>query len=133
MAMLPARSTARLGMNRCMTFAASGSNVDACGRLAPTVPPVTSTWYQRDAAKPDVFCRRTVCVTHSDSTPPRLVYWFCAIALIWRESTAVPPNAGTLATAAFGQLVLASGVSGPVNADSEVLFQSTWNLYTVNA
>ena len=62
MARSPARLTARLGMKRCSTLAPSGSQVVACGRLAATVPPVTSTWYQRGAAKPVVLARRTVCV-----------------------------------------------------------------------
>ena len=38
------------------------------------------------------------------------------------------PGVGALGTAAFGQLVAFSGVSGPVKVDLEVLFQSTWNL-----
>src|SRR6185369_2712018 len=33
----------------------------------------------------------------------------------------------------FGQLEAASGVSGPVKVESAMLFQSTWNLYTVSA
>ena len=46
MAMLPARSTAALGMKR---FLESGLYVDAW-RALPIVPPVTGTWYQRTAA-----------------------------------------------------------------------------------
>src|SRR5436305_10116682 len=126
--MSPARSTARLGMKRLMTLAPSGAQVVACGRLAATVPPVTFTWYQRGAAKPVVFCRRTVWVAHSDSTPPRLVYWFCIIARIWRTSRELPPREGAFATAAFGQLVAARGVSGPVKVEFEIRVQSTWNL-----
>src|SRR5436853_7556832 len=48
-AISPKRSTARLGMNRCMTLAPSGSQVAACGMLGFTLPPVTFTWYQRGA------------------------------------------------------------------------------------
>jgi hypothetical protein len=33
-----------------------------------------------------------------------------------------------LATAALGHAVAAMRASGPVNVDSEMLFQSTWNL-----
>src|SRR3954471_7985634 len=126
--MSPARSSARLGMKREMTFAPSGSQVAACGMLAATVPPETSTWYQRGAARPDVSARRTVWAVHSDSTPERFVYWFCIIARIWRTSRALPPWESALGTAAFGQLVAARGVSGPVKVESEMWFQSTWNL-----
>ena len=71
---------------------------------AATVPPVTFTWYQRGAAKPVVFARRTVCGIQSDSAPPKFVYWFCIIARICNESSRFAvPDCGTLATAAFGQ------------------------------
>ena len=110
-----------------MTLAPSGSHV-AAWRLAATVPPVTFTWYQRGAAKPVVFCLRTVCVAHSDSAPPMLVYWFCIIARIWSTSRRCRPATGHSGTLAFGQLVAAMGMSGPVNVDSEMRFQSTWNL-----
>src|SRR4051795_8342562 len=126
--MLPARSTARLGMKRENVLAPSGSQVAACGRLAATVPPVTSTWYQRGAANPVVFALRTVCVVQSDSTPPRLVYWFCIMARIWRTSRLLPPSDGALGTFALGQLVAARGASGPVNVEREMRFQSTWSL-----
>src|SRR6266850_360072 len=127
--MLPPRSNARLGMKRWITFAASGSQVAACGRLGTTVPPVVFTWYQRGAANPVVFARRTVCGTHNDSVPPKLVYWFCTIARIASTSRSVAvPDWGALAGVAFGQLVAATGTSGPVKVDSEMLFQSTWNL-----
>src|SRR5262245_12500648 len=127
--MLPWRSSARLGMKRCITLAPSGSQVAAWGMFAATVPPVTFTWYQRGAAKPVVFARRTVCGTHSDSLPPRFVYWFCIMARIWSTSMRlVVPDCGALATAAFGHEVAARGVSGPVNVDSEMLFQSAWDL-----
>lgn len=46
MAMLPTRSTAALGMKRCLE---SGLYVDAWSAL-PIAPPVTGTWYQRTAA-----------------------------------------------------------------------------------
>src|SRR3954467_4580005 len=109
-------------------FAPSGSQVAACEMLAATVPPVTLTWYQRGAAKPVVLALRTVCVSHKDSTPPILVYWFCIMARICKASRLLPPCEGGLATAAFGQLVAEIGMSGPVNVESEILSQSTWNL-----
>src|SRR5215510_311367 len=115
-------------MKRYMTLAPSGSHVAACGRLPATAPPVTFTWYQRGAAKPVVFARRTVCVVHSDSTPARFVYWFCTIARICSTSRLLPPSDGAFGTDAFGQLDDASGTSGPVKVDDEMLFQSTWNL-----
>src|SRR5260370_823331 len=59
MAMLPARSSAMLGIKRFVTFAPSGSHVVACGSEAAMVPPVTLTWYQRGAACPDGLCRRS--------------------------------------------------------------------------
>src|ERR1044072_5365866 len=116
-------------MKRWSTLAASGSQVAACGRLAATVPPVTFTWYQRGAAKPVVLARRTVCGTHSDSPPLMLVYWFCIMARNCSVSSVVAvPGCGALATLALGQLVAASGASGPVKVDSEMRAQSTWNL-----
>src|SRR5260221_9737413 len=111
-----------------MTFAPSGSQVAACGMPRFTVPPVTYTWYQRGAAKPLVFALRTVWVVHSDSTAPMLVYWFCIIARIWTTSRLLPPSEGAFGTFAFGQLVAAMGISGPVNVEVEILSQSTWNL-----
>src|SRR5262245_55046418 len=120
-------------MNRWITFAPSGSQVVACGRLGATVPPVTFTWYHRGAAKPVAFARRTVCVTHNDSAPLMLLYWFCIIARIASVSRLFPPSDGTVAMFAFGQLVAASGVSGPVSVDCEMWSQSTWTLYTPTA
>src|SRR5437588_8166305 len=126
--MLPARSRATLGIHRCSTFAPSGSQVAACRMGLATVPPVTFTWYQRGAANPDVFPRRTVCETHNDSAPAKFVYWFCTIARFDSESSRVPvPGCGTPA-AGLGQLVAEIGMSGPVKVDSDRLFQSTWNL-----
>src|SRR5205085_601526 len=103
------------------TFAASGSHVVACTRFAATVPPVTLAWYQRGAAKPVVFPRRTVCGTHNDSVPPKFVYWFCTIARICRTSSRVAvPGWGAFPTAALGQLDPVPGASGPVSVDSEI-------------
>src|SRR5262245_35641511 len=119
---------ATLGMNRWITLAPSGSQVAAWKMLGATVPPVTFTWYQRGAAKPVVLARRTVCVAQSDSTPPRFEYWFCIMARIWRTSRLLPPCEDAAGTAALGQLVAAMGMSGPVNVESEILSQSTWNL-----
>jgi hypothetical protein len=69
----------------------------------------------------------TVWVTHSDSVPPMFEYWFCAMARTASVSRLLPPWDGTV----FGGLahwVAAVGMSGPVNVDVEILFQSTWNL-----
>src|SRR5438309_1313744 len=129
MAMLPARSTARLGMKRLITFAPSGSQVVPCVVLAATVPLLTPIWYQRGAARPVVLARRTVWEAHSDSVPPMLVYWFCIMARICRTSSALPPSDAAFGTFAFGQLLKAfRTISGPVKVLSEMLFQSTWNL-----
>src|SRR5919202_3612050 len=106
-----------------MTFAPSGSKVAACVMFAATVPPVTCNSYQRGAAKPVVFCLRTVCVAQSDSTPEMFVYWFCIIARICRTSRLLPPSDGAFGTDALGQLVAAMGTSGPVNVDVEMWFQ----------
>ena len=115
-------------MNRYMTFALSGSQVVPWTVLAATVPPVTLSWYQRGAAKPVAFARRTVCEIQSDSAPPIFMYWACTIARIWSTSRALPASEGALGTAAFGQLVALSGVSGPVKVDVEILSQSTCSL-----
>src|SRR4029450_11103949 len=115
--MSPLRFTARLDMKRCITFAASGSHVDACAIAGATVPPVTFTWYQRGAAKP-LRMRRTVCVAHSDSVPPMFAYWFCIIARICSTSRVLPPCDGAFATPWFGQLVAAIGMSGAVDVDN---------------
>ena len=116
-------------MKRLTTFAPSGSHVVPCKVGLATVPPVTFTWYQRGAASPEVFPRRTVCDTHNDSAPPRFVYWFCTMVRICRTSRRVAvPGCAALATAALGQLLPLIGTSGPVKVESEMLFQSTWNL-----
>src|SRR5437660_8243079 len=129
MAMLPARSTPRLGMKRFTMFAASGSHVVVCTVGEATVPPVTLTWYQRGAATPKVFALRTVCGNHNDSVPPKFVYWFCTMARIWRVSSSIVVlGCPAFWTLAFGQLEPVAGISGPVKVDSEMLFQSTWNL-----
>src|SRR3954471_23099115 len=125
--MSPLRLTARLGMNRCIPSTASGSQVAACGIAAATVPPVTFTWYHRGAAEP-LSARLTVCVAHSDSTPPTFEYWFCIIARICSTSRLLPPCDGAFATPWLGQLVAAMGTSGPVKVEAAGLVQSTWNL-----
>ena len=75
-AMSPLRSTARLGMKR---FFESGAQVDCC-RTAEIVPPVTGSSYHRTCAALAVPPLPTVCVSHSDSRPPRFVYWFASSA-----------------------------------------------------
>jgi hypothetical protein len=59
-------------------FFGSGLYVAACV-AAPTVPPVTGTWYQRTAACEELV-PATVWLFHSDSAPPMLLYWFWAIS-----------------------------------------------------
>ena len=44
--------------------------------------------------------------------------------LLYRQR--LPPEESAFGTAAFGQLVAARGVSGPVKVESERLSQSTW-------
>src|SRR5258708_2952277 len=112
MAMLPARSTATLGMKRFVMLAASGSHVVVCTVGEATVPPVTLIWYQRGAAvplgwpKPLTPGLRTVCGNHNDSVPPKFVYWFCTMSRICRTSNSVAvPGCPAFATAALGQLV----------------------------
>src|SRR5262249_28719036 len=105
--------------------------------FAATVPPLTFAWYQRTEAFPPVVAlhvvlvaltlRWTVWLTHSDSLPPRFVYWACAIARIASTSAALAVVAA-LAGVAFGQQFGASCVTSPVNVDVEILSQSTWNL-----
>ncbi len=109
-------------MKRLVMLAASGSQVVPCTRLAATVPPVTFAWYQRGAAVPFTPApRRTVCGIHNDSVPPKFVYWFCTMARICRTSRSMAvPGCPAFPTFALGQLVAASGVSGPVNVDSEM-------------
>src|SRR6266480_7815218 len=92
MAMSPRSSTATLGMNRFAT--ASGFHVAACSAL-PTVPPVTGTWYQRTAAWEGEL-PWTVWVSHSDSTPPMFVYWFCIISRMRSVSRLFPLLDGTV-------------------------------------
>src|SRR5512133_1364179 len=121
--MSPALFRARLGTKRYIRLAPSGSHVAACGRLEFTVPPVTFTWYHREAAKPLVSCRRTVWVAHKDSAPLRFVYCTCIIARICSTSRLFPPCDGAFGTLAFGHDVAATGVSGPVKVESEILFQ----------
>ena len=117
-------------MKRLITFAPSGSHVVACGRsggygAAGDVHLVPARRGEDQSCSRGARC----AATHSDSVPPRFVYWFCTIARICRTSRSVAvPGCAALATAAFGQLVAASGVSGPVKVESEMLFQSTWNL-----
>src|SRR5438132_4704336 len=126
--MFPTRSTARLGRNRYITLLPSGSQVVACKSGVAMVPPVTLAWYQRGAAEPLVSCRRTVCAVQRDSTPPIFVYWFCIIARVGSTSRLLPLSDGAFGACEFGQLVEVVGVNGPVNVESEMSFQSTWNL-----
>src|SRR5690242_5255473 len=73
-----------------------------------------------------------VCVTQRDSAPAKLVYWFCTMARIWRVSRLLP-GVAALPTLAFGQLEPVPWTLGPVNVESEMLFQSTWNFQMVRA
>ncbi len=67
---------------------------------------------------------KTVWLFHNDSTPPMFVYWFCIISRRASVSFALPPWAGTVAGGVV-QLAGASTMKGPVNVESEMLFQST--------
>src|SRR4030095_7974247 len=89
MAMFPSLSTARLGIQR--ETVASGDQVDCCsGPEVTTVPPVTASWYQRGAVSAALPGVATVCVSETDSAPPRFVYWFCTISRSRRVSSAFP-------------------------------------------
>ena len=55
------------------------------------------------------------------------VYCVCAIARMASTSAALA-GVDAFAGVAVGQQVGASGTSGPVNVDVEILSQSTWNL-----
>src|SRR5438552_1898385 len=124
MAMFPARSTARLGTYR---WVVSGAYVAAWAVAAPTVPPVTVAWYQRRAATPAAVGWPTVWTFHSDSMPPRFVYWFCIISRATIVVLLLPPLAVAV-TGGLSQAGSAAARKGPVNVDSEGRTQSTWNL-----
>ena len=71
--MFPFLSTARLGIQRATVE--SGAQVDCCsGPEVTTVPPVTLSWYHRGEVNAALPGFATVCVSQSDSTPPRFVY-----------------------------------------------------------
>ena len=65
--------------------------------------------------------------TQSDSAPPRFEYCACAIARIESVSAELA-GVEAFAASSFGQQSGASGASGPVKVEAEMLFQSTWNL-----
>src|SRR5438270_1517454 len=112
-------------MNR---FVDVGFDVAACSAL-PTVPAVTGTWYQRTAAwLEELPC--TVWLSHSDSTPPMFVYWFCAIRRGCSVSMTLPFLDGTSSGAAAHELPVIESV-GPVNVELAVFVQSTWNFHTL--
>src|SRR2546428_13224885 len=124
MAMFPSLSTARLGIQRAT--AESGAQVDCCtGPAVTTVPPVTLSWYHRGEVRLAFAGLATVCVSHSDSTPLRFVYWFCTINRSRSESSALPFFAGTDVGAT--PHVASVTLEGPVSVELAVLFQSTWN------
>src|SRR4051812_29911234 len=114
--MSPRRSTATLGMNRKNVLAPSGSQVAAWARVGATVLPVTPIWYQRGAAFPLRSARRTVWVSQRDSTPPMLLYWFCAIARIGSVSRLLA-GVKAFGTLALGHPVAEFGLSGPVKVE----------------
>src|SRR5215211_2898196 len=117
--MSPFRSTARLGMNR---WVESAPHV-ACWRGVEIAPPVTGISYQR--MRP-TFCvppLPTVCVSHSDSRPPRFVYWFCIISRYDRVSSAFPSASGTVDGPTLN--VETPTFVGPVKVELAGLAQST--------
>src|SRR5213592_2028799 len=88
-AMFPFLSTARLGIQRAIEE--SGAQVDCCsGPEVTTVPPVTLSWYHRGEVSAEFPGLATVWVSHSDSTPPRLVYWLWTISRSCSVSRALP-------------------------------------------
>src|SRR3954463_11490057 len=113
--MFPARSTARLGMKRWITLAASGSHVVACTTTG--IATATFTWYHRGAANPVVFARRTVWVAHRDCAPSTRLYCSCIIPGNARASRLLPPCDGTAAGATLGNADPVPTTSGPVNVD----------------
>ncbi len=60
------------------------------------------------------------------------MYWFCIINCVSRVSLLLPLFAGTVLGAAL-QLAGATVTKGPSNVESEMRFQSTWNLYVETA
>src|SRR3954467_11181772 len=119
-AMSAARSTATLGMKR---LEPSGFQV-AAWSADPTVPPVTGTWYQRTADWL-VELPWTVCVFHSDSTPPMFEYWFWAIRRIASVSRLLPLFDGTVSGGPAQTLLPVEESLGPVNVKLRVLAKST--------
>src|SRR5881296_1079618 len=125
--MSPFLSTARLGIHRASVE--SGAHVDCCtGPDVTTVPPVTFNWYQRGDVSDELPGFATVCVSQSDSAPPRFVYWFCTIKRSRRVSSAFPFFAGTVD--APTPQVASVTLDGPVSVELATLAQSTWNLQT---
>src|SRR5215212_12216492 len=118
--MLAARSTATLGMKR---FAESGLKLAACSAL-PIDPLVTGTWYQRKAAWLAEL-PWTVCEFQSDSTPPRLVYWFWTISRTPSASRSLPFLDGT-ALGGLAHVVAVVESVGPLKVELAVFDQSTW-------
>ena len=59
-------------------------------------------------------------------------YWFCAIRRGCSVSRSFAGD-GTAREVSLLQLVALTDVNGPVSVDVEMVFQSTWNLYTETA
>src|SRR5919204_135857 len=76
-------------------FFESGANVDCWRGERAIVPPVTGSSYQRTCATFGEPPLPTVCVSQSDSLPPRFVYWFCIISRYESVSTLLPSASGT--------------------------------------
>src|SRR5215213_10672855 len=123
--MFPALSTARLGMKR---FFESGAQVDCCRGVVETVPPVTGSSYQRTCATFGAPPFPTVCVSHSDSRPPRFVYWFCIMSRYESVSRLLPVFSGTVDGPTLN--VPDDAFVGPVNVEFAGFAQSTWNFQT---
>src|SRR5215212_8714226 len=125
--MSPLLSTARLGMKR---FVESEPHVD-CWRGLEIVPPVTGISYQRTRAVFGVPPLPTVCVSHSDSRPPRFVYWFCIITRYDSVSRALPSFSGTVLGPTLK--VETPTLVGPVKVELAGFAQSTWNFHVRTA
>src|SRR3954447_10201774 len=120
-------STARLPIQRWMVE--SGAQIDCwSGPDVTTVPPVTLSWIQRGAVMVDFLPAPTVCVSQSDSVPPRLTYWACCFTPCPVVQRSSPSLAGTLAGGSPQSAVETS--AGPVSVVFAGVLQSTWNFQT---
>ena len=100
-------------------------------RVGEIVPSVTGTSYQRTRATFGVPPLPIVCVSQSDSRPPRFVYWFCIIRRYVSVSSALPSFSGTVDGPTLN--VETPTFVGPVNVEAAGFAQSTWNFHVRTA